>query len=107
MVNFKYFRPLWSVFSKFWVGPGPDQTGFYKYCEIMLYSYVPNFNFSWRSRLGGGSAQTYEECSNLSIFCRFDHFPHVFGQFKAWIELNFADFVNFVSLILCPNVFCR
>ena len=28
------------------------------------------------------------------------------GQFKAWITLNVADVVNFVSLILCLVSFC-
>ena len=40
-----------------------------------------------------------------------DHFniffkKKVFGQFKAWIILNFAEIVNFMSLILCRIVFC-
>ena len=34
----------------------------------------------------------------LCISCR--------GQFNAWITPNFADIVNFVSLILCLIVFC-
>ena len=33
----------------------------------------------------------------LGVFCR--------GQFKMCITLNFADIVNFVSLILCLIVF--
>ena len=44
---------------------------------------------------------------HLSIFCRLDPFLQVFGQFKAWIILNFADIVNFMSLILCPIIFCQ
>ena len=119
----------------------------------MSYSCVSNgFYFSLRSRSGGRSAQTYEECWNLNIFSRFGPFlqffgqakewlklelygmigmSHVFaclmlfilhlqgrivkdwgvlgvfcrGQFKMWITLNFADIVNFVSLILWLIVF--
>ena len=38
-------------------------------CETMLYSCVPNgFYFALRSMSTGRSAQTYEQCSNLSIF---------------------------------------
>ena len=39
-----------------------------------------------------------KEWGVLGVSCR--------GQFKAWITLNVADVVNFVSLILCLVSFC-
>ena len=39
-----------------------------------------------------------KEWGVLGVSCR--------GQFKTWATLNFADVVNFVSLILCLVAFC-
>ena len=39
-----------------------------------------------------------EEWGVLGVSCR--------GQFKAWTTLNFANVVNFVSLILYLVAFC-
>ena len=60
---FKGLRTIWSIFSRFWVGPGADHTKFCENGEGMAYSCVPNgFYFSLKSRSGGRSAQSYEEC---------------------------------------------
>ena len=42
---------------------------------------------------------------HFKSFCRLGPFSQVFGQFKAWIILNFADIGNFVLLILFRNFF--
>ena len=52
--------------------------------------------------LGGRSVQTLVKWSILSIFCRLGQ---IFGQVKAWITLNFADIVNFVSFNLALSCF--
>ena len=89
MVNIKYFRLLWSVSSRFWVGPVADHTEFCKIYENMLYNCVPSgFYFSLRPRSGGRSAQTYEECPNLSIFNHLGTFLQFFWQVKEWLKLE-------------------
>ena len=107
MVNFKYFRQLWSVFSRFWVGPGAVHTGFCNIYESMLYNCVPNgFYFSLaRSRSGGRSAQTYEECSNLSIFSRLGLFLHFFWQVKEWIKLELHGMIRMSVEVTCSMLF--
>ena len=35
--TFKYFLPLWPVFSRFWAGLGADHTLFYKNKESVLW----------------------------------------------------------------------
>ena len=80
MIVFLYFLPFGSFSSRFWAG-----WGFIIYLFIYLFSpFSPRF-------------RQVKECLI---------FPSIFGQFKPWIKLNFADIVNFVSLILCPVVFC-
>ena len=49
-----------------------------------------------------------EECSNISEMVDFEYFLSFgsnFGQVKAWITLNFADIVNFVSFNLVLSCF--
>ena len=92
ILNFKRFWSIWSVFSRFCVRHGAEQV---KNGKGMSYSCVPNgFYFSLRSRSGGNSAQTYEECLNLSIFCRLGTFLEFFGQVKEWLRLELYGIIG-------------
>ena len=69
MISFKYFGSLWSVSSRFWAGLGAVHTVFHKNSENMFYNCLVNdFYYALKSILATRSAQTYGECSNLSIF---------------------------------------
>ena len=64
------------------------------------------FLFSFMIKVGREECSNFWKMAILSIFLPFGFFLQAFEQFKPWILLNFADIVNFVSLILCSIVFC-
>ena len=67
MVNFKYFWLLWSVSLRFWASLG--------FVLGMFYNCMLNgFYCTLKSSSARRSAQTYGECSNLSIFNRLGYF---------------------------------
>ena len=71
MIIFKYFCSLWLISSKFWVNLGADHTVFHKNYDRMFYNCISSgFYYALKSRSTERSAQTYEECSNLTIFSR-------------------------------------
>ena len=58
-------------------------TVFCENCETIFYIYVPNhFYFVLFSRSAGRSAQTYVECSILSLFSHLGTFLHFLGHVK-------------------------
>ena len=80
----KYFQPLWSVSTIFWVGRGAGYTVFDKNCQNMLYSCVLNaFCFALQSSLRGRSLKTYNKCWNLSISSRLGPFLHFLGRSRS------------------------
>ena len=69
-------------------------------------SCVPNcFYFVWWPRLAERSAQTYEKWSIFSIFRRFGHFPHGFGQVNKCPILKLHEMIRVLRAIACPVVF--
>ena len=83
------------VSSRIWAGPCVEHGVFGKNCESMFYSIVPfGFNSAMRSMSTERSAQTYEDCSNLSIFSYMCPFSQVFGQVKKWDILKLLEMIE-------------
>ena len=60
-----------------------------------------------RSRSAGLSAQTYKECSKLSIFSRLDPFLQLFGQVKEQIIIEFHEMVRMSHVVACLKNFIQ
>ena len=72
----------------------------------MSYSCVSNgFYFSLRSRSGGRSAQTYEECWNLNIFSRLSPFLQFFWQVKEAFKLELYGMIEISHVVACLKIF--
>ena len=72
----------------------------------MLYISVPkSFYFSLRSRSEWGSAQTYEECWNLSIFNSLGPFLQFFRQFKERLKLELYGMIEMSNAVACLKLF--
>ena len=67
--------------------------GFYLFIYLFIYFLI--------LRSGGGSAQTYEECWNLSIFSRLGPFLQCFGQVKEWLKLELYEIIGMSHVVAC------
>ena len=66
----------------------------------MSHSCVTNgFYFSLRSRSGGKSVQTYEECWDLSIFSCLGPSLQFFGQAKEWLKSEFYGMIGMSHVV--------
>ena len=50
-------------------------------------------------------AQTYEKCSNFSIFSRLSSFPQVFGQAQEYSILKLHEMIRMSQIFACPIIF--
>ena len=60
-----------------------------------------SMRLSVKSRSAGWSAQTYEECSKLSIFSRLGRFLQLFGQAKEYIIIQLHEVIRISHAVAC------
>ena len=71
--------------------------------KSVKFSCVSNcFYFALRSRSPWTSAQTYEKCSELSIFSRLSPFLRLFGIVKEWIITELHEMLRISHVVACP-----
>ena len=63
------------------------------------------FYFALRSWSGKRSAETCEECLNLSIFSCLGPFLKFLGQVKEWLILDLHEMIRMSYVVAFPMVF--